>query len=526
MSSDLYDFAPVGYFTFDKNGLTLEANLTAARELGVERAFIINKPFRAYISAEDRNIFDQHLRDVLTSEDRKTCELRLKRKNRIEFYAQLESIAVSDSAGADVCRTSCIDITSRKQTDRALLDTLAASVQRHAEISALLEGSQAIAKNHDFKGAAQALFYSCKQLIGATSGYIALVSQDGTENEVLFLDSCGLPCMVDKTLPMPIRGLRGEVFREAKTIYNNDFSKSKWMRFIPEGHTTISNVLFAPMVVDGKVLGLLGLANKPGGFTENDSRMATAFSGLAAIALTQKKAEEELKQLAGELKRSNEDLNRFASAAAHDLQEPLRGIEGFIKLLEKRYKGKLDEKADEYIDYVVDDVMRMQMLIKDLLQYSRVSAKGKVFSPVNCSVVIEQALSNLRSAIEESGAAVTYDLLPTVMGDEAQLIRLFQNLIVNAIKFRSLEPLKIHVSAKREGNEWIFSVRDTGIGIDPKQAERIFVIFQRLHTRQDYPGTGIGLAICKRIVERHGGRIWVESEPGNGSKFFFALPAL
>jgi len=523
--SDLYDFAPVGYFTFDKNGLTLEANLTAARELGVERTFIINKPFRAYISADDRNIFDQHLRDVLTSETRKTSELRLKRKNRIEFYAQLESIAVSDSRGADVCRTSCIDISSRKQTDRALLVALAASVQRHAEISALLEGSQAIAKNHDFKGAAQALLYSCKQLIGATSGYIALVSEDGTENEVLFLDSGGLPCMVDKTLPMPIRELRGEVFREAKTIYNNDFSKSKWMRFIPEGHTTISNVLFTPMVVDGKVLGLLGLTNKPGGFTENDSRMATAFSGLTAIALTQKKAEEELKQLAEELKRSNEDLNRFASAAAHDLQEPLRGIEGFIKLLEKRYKGKLDEKADEYIDYVVDDVMRMQMLIKDLLLYSRVSAKGKVFSPANCSVVLEQALSNIRTALEESGAAVTYDPLPTVMGDEGQLISLFQNLIGNAIKFRSLEPLKIHVSAKREGNEWIVSVRDTGIGIDPKQAERIFVIFQRLHTRQEYPGTGIGLAICKRIVERHGGRIWVESEPGMGTTFYFTIPA-
>jgi len=236
------------------------------------------------------------------------------------------------------------------------------------------------------------------------------------------------------------------------------------------------------------------------------------------------KRTEELNQMSDELKRSNEDLNRFASAAAHDLQEPLRGIEGFIKLLEKRYKGKLDEKADEYIDYVVDDVMRMQMLIKDLLQYSRVSAKGKVFSPANCSVVLEQALSNIRIALEESGAAVTYDLLPTVMGDEGQLISLFQNLIGNAIKFRSLEPLKIHVSAKREDNEWIFSVRDTGIGIDPKQAERIFVIFQRLHTRQDYPGTGIGLAICKRIVERHGGRIWVESQPGSGATFYFTIP--
>ena len=522
--SDLYDFAPVGYFTFDKNGLTLEANLTAARELGVERAFIINKPFRAYIVAEDRNKFDQHLRDVLTSEDRKTCELRLKRKNRIEFYAQLESIAVSDSGGADVCRTSCIDITNRKQTDRALLDALAASVQRHAEISALLEGSKAVSRYRNFMDAAEAIFNSCKNVVGAASGYIAMVSHDGTKNEVVFLDSGGLLCTVDPDLPMPIRGMRGEVFSSGNAIYHNDFPQSGWAHFLPEGHVQLENVLMAPMVVDNKVVGLFGLGNKLGGFTENDVRITSAFSDFAAIALTQKKAEEELKQLSEELKRSNEDLKRFASAASHDLQEPLRGIEGFIKLLEKRYKGKLDEKADEYIDYVVDDVKRMQMLIKDLLEYSRVSAKGKVFSPANCSVVIEKALSNLRSAIEESGAKVTYDLLPTVMGDDAQLIRLFQNLIGNAIKFRSLEPLKIHVSAKSEGDEWIFSVRDTGIGIDPKQAERIFVIFQRLHTRQEYPGSGIGLAICKRIVERHGGRIWVDSKPGTGATFYFTIP--
>ena len=190
-----------------------------------------------------------------------------------------------------------------------------------------------------------------------------------------------------------------------------------------------------------------------------------------------KKAEEELH-------RSNEDLKQFASAASHDLQEPLRGIESFIRLLEKRYKGKLDEKADEYIDYVVQDVTRMQALIRDLLEYSRVSVIKKVLIPVNCSVALEQALSNLRSSIEESSAEMTYDLLPTVLGDASQLTRLFQNLIGNAIKFRSQEPITIHISARREEAEWIFSIRDTGIGIDQKQVERIFVIFQRLHARQ------------------------------------------
>ncbi len=237
-----------------------------------------------------------------------------------------------------------------------------------------------------------------------------------------------------------------------------------------------------------------------------------------------KKAEEELHQLTEELKRSNADLQQFAYAASHDLQEPLRVVAGFVKLLEKRYKSRLDEKADEYIEFTVEGVKRMQLLIKDLLTYSQVETKGKTFGPAICSVALEQALYNLHFAIEESSAEVTYDLLPTVNGDLSQLTSLFQNLIGNAIKFRSEKKLKIHISAERRGAEWIFSVRDNGIGIDPKYAERIFVIFQRLHSRDEYAGTGIGLSICKKIVERHGGRIWVESEAGKGSIFYFTIP--
>lgn len=199
-------------------------------------------------------------------------------------------------------------------------------------------------------------------------------------------------------------------------------------------------------------------------------------------------------------------------------------VSSYTQLIARRYRGKLGEDADEFIGYAIDGVTRMQQLINDLLAYSRVRTKGKEFEPTDCEDVVEKVLANLHAAVGESGATITHDALPVVTADAWQLIQLFQNLIGNAIKFHGETPPRVHLSAERKDQEWVFSVRDQGIGIEPEYTDRIFLIFQRLHSRTEYPGTGIGLAICQRIVERHGGRIWVESRPGEGSTFYFTIP--
>jgi PAS domain S-box-containing protein len=233
----------------------------------------------------------------------------------------------------------------------------------------------------------------------------------------------------------------------------------------------------------------------------------------------------ELKRLNGELRHKNEELQQFAAVVAHDLQQPLNGIGGFCQLLEQRYHGRLDATADEYLTYVLQSVERMRQLIRDLLDYARLDEAAPPRVPADCNVALARARANLQPALDQAQASLTHDPLPVVCGNPSQLMQLFQNLVGNAVKFRGAEAPRVHVAAQRRGDEWLFSVRDNGIGIAAKDLERVFQMFTRAHAPDGYPGTGIGLAVCKKIVERHGGRIWVESEPGKGSVFWFTLPA-
>jgi PAS domain S-box-containing protein len=255
----------------------------------------------------------------------------------------------------------------------------------------------------------------------------------------------------------------------------------------------------------------------------NEHGELLGFSRVTRDLTERKRAEDDLKRTALDLARSNAELEQFAYVASHDLQEPLRAVSGCVELLQRRYDGQLDARAEELINHARDGATRMRNLIDDLLAYSRAGGRGNAPAPTDCNEALERALTNLSVAIRESGAVITKDPLPTVMGDLTQITQVLQNLLSNAIKFRGARIPEIHVAAERNGGAWLFSVRDNGIGMEAAYSERIFRVFQRLHTRREYAGTGIGLAICKKIIEHHGGRVWVTSQPGQGSTFYFTV---
>lgn len=339
---------------------------------------------------------------------------------------------------------------------------------------------------------------------------------DGTSQRVDFVNS-----YAEKILGYTVQDWMETPDFMRSIIHPDDYpSAHDYVRTqILEGSTSIS-LEFRCLAKDGRevpiethFIVLMNEAGNPAG-----------TCGLMTDISERKKAQEDLAQYALDLQRSNEQLEQFAYVASHDLQEPLRMITSYLQLIERRYKEQLDADAGEFIAFAVDGASRMKSLINDLLAYSRVKTVVQDFAPFDSGIALKEALTNLEMTAADTKAQITHDTLPTINGNQAQFIQLFQNLISNALKFHGDQPPQIHIGVTRKRGEWIFSVQDNGIGMERQYLDRIFIIFQRLHNKEEYPGTGIGLAICKKVVEHHGGRIWADSQPGAGTTFYFSIP--
>lgn len=422
------------------------------------------------------------------------------------FYAEEMTITPVRAAGGEVTHFIAVkqDVTDRKEAQEKLRRFNVELEQRVVEQTAALRAAAAYARS----------------LIEASLDPLVTISAEGKITDV------------NRASAEVTGRARGELIGTDFSEYFTEPAKARegYQRVFSEGF--VRDYPLAIRHAAGRTIDVLYNATV---YRDEAGEVQGAFAAARDIT-ERKKVEAELarhrehledlvKERTAELARSNEELERFAYVASHDLQEPLRAVSGYLSLIETRLRDKLDEKSRHHIAGAIEGAARMETLIRDLLSLSRVGTQGKAFEPANLTAVLRQTLGDLRPAIQEAGASVTFGPLPTLAVDASQVAQLFRNLIGNAIKFRGDRPPEIHVSAEPQAAQWLFAVRDNGMGIESQHQQRIFVMFQRLHTRKQYPGTGIGLAICKKIVERHGGAIWVNSEPGQGSTFHFTLPS-
>ena len=622
--TELYDFAPVGYLTIDGAGRILEANLTAARMLGVERVALVRKQeLSHFVAREAQNEWLLYRHGLFAGEAKRSCQLTLRRDGGVPFFAEVESVALAHAADRPPrALVALTDISERRQIEdalrflaqcgatpsggdffQALARYLAQSLgMDYVCIDRLQEGlltaqTVAVYFNGKFEDNVSYTLKNtpCGDVVdkqvccfprnvrhlfpldavlqemqaesylgtllwsspGQPNGLIAVIgrrplAQPELAQSILQLAAVRAGAELERRQAEEARDAAyrrtvatlesiGDGFfsldRQWRVTYINArgarllgksreelLGKNLWESF-PQTEALPFRKAYERALAEQALTSVEAFFPPLNAWFE--ARAHPTPEGLSVFyqdITERKQAEEQIRQASEELARSNKDLEQFAYVASHDLKEPLRMVSSFTGLLQERYRGKLDAKAEEYIGFAVDGAVRMQRLIEDLLTYSRV-AREKTLVSTDVAAVVDDALRSLRAAIEESGTAITRDPLPTLKANAVELAQVFQNLIGNAIKFRRPDfASAIHVGAYREEGRWVLSVRDNGIGVPAEQFARIFEVFQRLHPRDEYPGTGIGLAIVKKIVERHGGVIWLESEVGKGTTFFFTLP--
>jgi len=503
---DLYNFAPVGYFTLDKEGIISEVNLTGASLLDIEKLNLHKRAFIQYIDPDYRNKFHQHIKKVDETGTKNTTELKLLRSDNNSFYAHFETINVQDENGNfKEYRITITDITAYKKAENS-------RYQRDEIFRLIFDQSLTgfIIASLDFtplrvnNALSKMLGYSKDELLKMKF------------NEYTFSED--LDVEVEQKKLLILGEIDNFVLKKRYIHKNGDIVWGNLSVYAIKDQTgkPVCIMTIVEDITRRKQMELL---------VEHRTDKLTNINRLLNIEIDDyEKAETRLEELIDKLEMSNKELEQFAYVSSHDLKEPLRMITTFLQLLKRRYADDLDEDANDFINFAVEGAKRLNIMINDLLEYSRIGSQARELNYVNCEEILKLVLINLKTLIEDNYAVITYDSLPTIYANDQQMVQLFQNLISNAIKYRGNENPEIHISSDKHDKEYIFAVKDNGIGIDTKHLERIFTIFQRLHTREEYEGSGIGLAIAYKILQQHHGKIWAESEPGKGTTIYFTLP--
>ncbi|AFY95818.1 ATP-binding protein [Chamaesiphon minutus] len=546
---ELYHNAPCGYHSLDTNGKVMRINRTLLQILGYEEAEIVGcKQLGDLLATQSIQKFDDNLAILKKRGWIHDVELQMMRKDGSSVPVSTTVVAIKDELGNYIgAHATTIDIRERVR------------LRKQARLFA--EISQKIRQSLRLEDILATAVEEVQKLLAVDRVLIYRFAADGSGAAVQERVLAGYPAVMGSNINDPCfnrnyhaRYTHGRI-KTVADITQAGFQPC-YLEFLDLFAVKASAIV--PIYLRDELWGLLIVhhCQAPRKWYPKEVEMLSQLATQLGIAITQAQLLEQEQLQGRELARSNAELEQFAHVASHDLQEPLRMVISYLQLLSRRYQGKLDADADEFIDYAVDGATRMQALIQGLLSYARVSSRKQPFEIANCHLIVRDAISNLHVAIAESAATITFDPLPEVWGDSTQLTQVFQNLIANGIKFRREVPPKIHISVTpiepspasatddrvATPASWQFAISDNGIGIESQYLDRIFVIFQRLHTRVTYPGTGIGLAICKKIIERHGGTIWVESTPmkqdsflqppplqpltGSGSIFYFVIPAV
>jgi PAS domain S-box-containing protein len=508
----ILELANEGIWTLNADNRTDFINAYGASLIGYRPEEMVGMPVSNFLFPELGHDADTVLSRIMSGEE-VSFEFQTRHRDGSIIWIDVSITALFSNGRYDGAVAVFSDITERKlaEEERRFNDIRNYALFNLTQLSGVTP-----------KDIAERAMEISIELTGSKIGYITFVNEDETELTVQHYSKSAMEACLVQNRPFVFHiessGLWGEAVRQRKAIITNDYAANNPLkRGYPPGHVPIVRHLNVPLFDRGKIVAVIGVGNKETDYDQRDVKeLSLIMYGMWRIV---RKMEAE-----DELRRSNDELKLFADVASHDLQEPLRMVTLYIDLINKKHANELSPQVKEYMQFAVEGSMRMKDLIDDLLNYSHIGSNPIERSDVDMNEVAKAMSEELRVTINEAGAKLIINSLPTIHADGKQMKQLLMNLVSNAIKFHGGEPPRVEVSAANHGNNYVFSVSDNGIGIDPKYEEFLFKMFQRLHPRDEYPGTGIGLAISKKIIDRHGGKIWFESEPGKGSTFYFTLP--